>query len=708
MKRTLKENMMKIFYKIEDCSVLAVIRRGLTMLVPVLVVGAMACAILYFPNESFQYLIGEQMPVISLILKIIYQGTFGMFSMCLVISLSISYAMEKSEEVDNMFFYITTAVASFGMQIGMVGRETQLDILGYTGSFFALLVGSLSCAMFYRLRKVESISLRKYTVGMERIPANAIQSILPSAITIGSFAFLQYAVTAISGEESLYTLLKEIACRGFEGAGNGFFSAFLYTLLVHVLWVLGFQGSHMMETVALDNFSVIGKNVIFSKSFFDTFVMMGGCGTAVCVLIGIFLSSRKKRMRNIGKIALPTVIFNANEILNFGIPIILNPILAIPFICVPIMALVVSYGAVALGFVPCVAHEIKWTMPILFSGYMATGSIAGSILQLLIIVLGVAMYVPFLKMYEEIYELRMKEKIEKLIKGLQECEKKGESPDFLLRMDDTGMVARMLLQDLKVDLKNKKLYLVYQPQVNRKGKYLGGEALLRWKHSEYGYIYPPLIIYLATEGGILPKLERELVDMSVEAIRQISRKCEEDFKVSINITAHSLEWEIEKYIKEKLEEQNIPAEKLWLEITEQDVLTNSEVAAEKIRQLKKAGHKLLIDDFGMGHTSLIYLQSDYFDVVKLDGSLVRNILKGETNQNIVAAIVELGRKIGIGIIAEYVETEELKQKLEELGCYCYQGYLYGKPMPLEEFIEKLCENHLRISEETGWENEEGL
>jgi len=78
--------------------------------------------------------------------------------------------------------------------------------------------------------------------------------------------------------------------------------------------------------------------------------------------------------------------------------------------------------------------------------------------------------------------------------------------------------------------------------------------------------------------------------------------------------------------------------------------------------------------------------------VKLDGSLVRHILEKETNQKIVASIVELGRKLGIKVIAEYVETEEQRQKLDELGCHYYQGYLYGKPMLLEEFIENLCKN----------------
>ena len=105
-----------------------------------------------------------------------------------------------------------------------------------------------------------------------------------------------------------------------------------------------------------------------------------------------------------------------------------------------------------------------------------------------------------------------------------------------------------------------------------------------------------------------------------------------------------------------------------------------------VSHLKQLGHTLLIDDFGMGHTSLVYLQSNYFDVVKLDGSLVWDILKNTTDQKIVASVVDLGNKLGIHVIAEYVETEEQKEKLEELGCYWYQGYLYSKPVSLQDFI----------------------
>ena len=102
-------------------------------------------------------------------------------------------------------------------------------------------------------------------------------------------------------------------------------------------------------------------------------------------------------------------------------------------------------------------------------------------------------------------------------------------------------------------------------------------------------------------------------------------------------------------------------------MTEQDMLSNTDAVIQKLEHLKQVGHTLLIDDFGMGHTSIVYLQSNYFDVVKLDGSLVNTILENSTDQKIVASVVELGEKLGVKVIAEYVETEEQRDKLKELG-----------------------------------------
>ena len=194
------------------------------------------------------------------------------------------------------------------------------------------------------------------------------------------------------------------------------------------------------------------------------------------------------------------------------------------------------------------------------------------------------------------------------------------------------------------------------------------------------------VLYLAEAGKVLPELERFIIDEVTDGIVQTRAQYDSDFKISVNITAHSLLWDIEGYIRQTMEQKEIDAHMLWIEITEQDILLQTDVVVRKLEELKKQGHKLLIDDFGMGHTSLLYLQSEYFDVVKLDGSLTRPLLKSHTNQKIVRSIIELGQELGVNVIAEFVENREQRDLLDTLGCHCYQGYLYAKPLELEEFI----------------------
>ena len=296
------------------------------------------------------------------------------------------------------------------------------------------------------------------------------------------------------------------------------------------------------------------------------------------------------------------------------------------------------------------------------------------------------LYKKGLKINQRMEVYKAKRHVQVLIHELQEKEEQIDQPVFLTRGDHIGMISRMLLLDLKHAIKNKELYMLYQPQVYSDGICIGAEALLRWNHPVYGMIYPPLIIYLAEAGKVLPELERFIIDEVTDGIVQTRAQYDSDFKISVNITAHSLLWDIEGYIRQTMEQKEIDAHMLWIEITEQDILLQTDMVVRKLEELKKQGHKLLIDDFGMGHTSLLYLQSEYFDVVKLDGSLTRPLLKSHTNQKIVRSIIELGQELGVKVIAEFVENREQRDLLDTLGCHCYQGYLYAKPLELEAFI----------------------
>lgn len=682
------EKWIKLSLKIENNFFLTVVRRGLTMMIPLLLVGGISCALINLPfvDYSSDFMKNYLHGVIS-VLTSVYQGTFGLFSLALVITFSLSYGMERNETVDKIAMYIIVALGAYGAQLGLGTNHFDIESLGTTGGFTAIFVTLVSCYLYQKIREVPMLNLRKYTMGMESMCASALSAFVPMIFVVAAIMLFTRVLYLCFDVYSLHELFSNISCAVFDNLSNNFGSGILYTFMLHLLWLLGFHGSHLLEPVAQTTFANATGEALFSKSFFDTYIVMGGCGTTICVLLILLIFYRKERLGSLAKMSVPTVVFNLNEVLNFGIPIILNPIMGIPFILTPIACYCISYAATAIGFVPRLVSEVPWSTPIIVSGYIATDSIRGALLQIVCIGVGMAIYYPFIRMNKTLQEISAKERIKLLVNELQEKEQENDKPKFITRADSLGLISRMLIEDLKIAIEQDKLYLMYQPQVDISGRCIGAEALLRWNHPSYGMIFPPLIIYLAKEGEILQRLEEKLFDMATASIKRTGEEYDGEFKISVNITAKSLLWDVESCIDASLEKYNIPANRLWIEITEQDVISNADSVLDKLRRLDAKGHTLLIDDFGMGHTSLLYLQHKFFKVVKLDGSLVKNIDENDTNQKIVASVVELGRELGVEVIAEYVETERQRDLLNDLGCHWYQGYYYSKPILIDEFIE---------------------
>jgi EAL domain-containing protein (putative c-di-GMP-specific phosphodiesterase class I) len=232
--------------------------------------------------------------------------------------------------------------------------------------------------------------------------------------------------------------------------------------------------------------------------------------------------------------------------------------------------------------------------------------------------------------------------------------------------------------------------LYYQPQIDYDGSVFGVEALLRWKHDTYGFIYPPLAISLAEEANLIDSLGNWIFSQSCSDIRTIRQAGYEDLSLSVNVSAVQLEnEEFIPRLKEILEKNSLSRQLLQIEITEQIALAGSKKIIEQISSIKKLGIKLAMDDFGMGHSSLRYLKEYDFDTIKLDGSLVREVASSMNCRNIISSIVYLSKSLNCSVIAEYVEEEEQREALYELGCERYQGYLYSEPLPLDELLQYL-------------------
>ncbi len=694
MRESFKENLFRVSTFFDESNAFAAVRQGLVMLIPLIVIGSISLMIKSLPIPAYQKALESFCNgKILEILNYIYSGTFQIFSLALAVTTSVSYAMlnQKSktdrEIVSDCTILAILTLTSLVGHIGIQFDNFSITQLGTINTFTAIFIALISSWLYFKIRDTRLLHINRLETDVDGMYYNAVQSIIPAAIVIIIFAVANQLFQIFFKVDSVQECL-EIAVDAFLELFEIKALAGIATLfLTHLLWFFGFHGGNIIDVVVKENFAVIDSAEIYSKSFQDVFTIFGGCGSVLGLVIAILLFSKKRSMKNVAKLALPSVIFNISEVITFGLPIIYNPIFFIPFIIVPFMNYVVSYAAIFFGLVPNIVQKVEWTSPIILSGYQATESVAGSILQIVCLLMDVLIYLPFVRLFEEHSDKQMIKKVNLLVKELQSEEDANNITSLINRDDSLGGVARRMANDLKSAIKSKQLFLLFQPQVNCNDVCIGAEALIRWVHPIVGFVYPPLIIQLAKEMNMLNELEHYLFDEAAKAIADIQKEIDREFKISVNITNVSLmSDDFESTIANCVDKYKISRDKLWLEITEQEALSSSIDIADKIENLKKKGHKFLIDDFGMGHTSLLYLQTNHFEIVKLDGSLTKNIIENKRDADIIKSIIFLGESLNFTTVAEFVENREQRDKLKDLGVDAFQGYFYSKPIRLDEFI----------------------
>ena len=250
-------------------------------------------------------------------------------------------------------------------------------------------------------------------------------------------------------------------------------------------------------------------------------------------------------------------------------------------------------------------------------------------------------------------------------------------------MDDAAAERRTLEVDLRRAVSAGELVLHYQPQVRTEtGELTGFEALVRWNHPRRGMISPSIFIPLAEDSGLIVAIGEWVLRT---ACREAAR-WRHDLKVAINLSpcqfAHI---NLPDVICKILREENLLPERLELEITETVIINDMSRTLTLLHRLRDFGIKIAMDDFGTGYSSLATLQAFPFDRIKIDRSFVGRVGENEQAAAIVRAVLGLGRSLRMGVIAEGVETAEQIKFLAGESCEEVQGFLYGKPAPIETF-----------------------
>jgi diguanylate cyclase (GGDEF)-like protein/PAS domain S-box-containing protein len=241
--------------------------------------------------------------------------------------------------------------------------------------------------------------------------------------------------------------------------------------------------------------------------------------------------------------------------------------------------------------------------------------------------------------------------------------------------------------ELREAIEHNQFQLYYQIQVSSSGQALGAEALIRWQHPEDGYISPFNFIPLAEETGLILPIGEWVLNTACAQLKKWQQNpLTQNLVLAVNVSALQIHQEnFVEQLKSILQKHEITPERLKLELTESMLVENVSGIITKINTLRKIGVLFSLDDFGTGYSSLQYLKKLPINQLKIDQSFVRDILTDTNDRAIVRTIITMSHNLGIKVIAEGVETAEQKQYLLSEGCMNYQGYLFSKPVPIDEF-----------------------
>ena len=296
------------------------------------------------------------------------------------------------------------------------------DYLGATGLFTALIVGIVALEIYNAFRKMDSLKIKM----PEQVPpgvSRAFEVLIPTFLTLVVVGLIGWLVQITSGQYVNDLIKTAIQQPLLNIIGDNIVAVMFMYVLISLFWLVGIHGNNMLSAVKEPIFRPMlyantalfteGKTIALTPeikahgyytmnlTMMQMFAEWGGAGVTLSLIIAIFIFSKREDNRAIATLSIVPGLFNINETMTFGIPLVLNPILGIPFILAPVVCIFIGWLLINIHFCPYIVLEVPWTMPPILMGFLATGgSIMGAISQIIVIVVATLIYIPFLLIYE--------------------------------------------------------------------------------------------------------------------------------------------------------------------------------------------------------------------------------------------------------------------------------------------------------------------
>lgn len=679
------------------------VRDAYVTLLPMTIVGALALGLSQLPPlAAWLRTLGLPVPQSLQAVRLFFDATFGVMGLlgAMAIAARATRLLQQEDGLNRHSIVTVSAVAGVAFLVCVLPfKGPDFHVLGYSSVFQSIVVGVAVAECMHAL------ALRTEEWG-ERNLLEAGAS-LGYALQMTVFALLLFAALAVlrllGGHviDALLAFLQARAGQGGEpGPGSSIWLNPLFVLVNQLLWTVGINGGQLLLQLLEQGAWLVAPATTLhadhqaSLMFLNSYAHLGGAGATWGLILCCLWRARDPALRRLAWYSLLPAVLNVNELLLFGIPLILNRTLFLPFVLAPVTACLLSELALRLGLLHLGGASVTWSTPALVSGYLSSGGWAGVWVQLASILLSTLTYVPFLRRYEAQRGRALEGHFREALKSLSESAQLGALTQTLGRADAVGAVARSLLNEFRADLGTPRVHLAYQPQLDREGRLVGAEALLRWNHRVHGPISPALIVTLAEEGDLIDAVGHWTLNQAASDMRHWLDLGYRGFHVGVNMSPLQLEdpqWS--RRVAQVMRAHRLDVHDLELEITEGRALASTEQTDRSLAELANQGMLLSMDDFGMGSTSLLYMHRFKLHTIKLDGNLTRQVCQSGVDRDIISCVCRLGHSQGVEVVAEYVETEEQLLVLKALGCDRFQGWLYSRALPAEEFLAYLERHH---------------
>lgn len=403
----LEQKMLPIAGKLSSNKFLVAIRDGITLTMPLIIIGSLFMVIASFPVPGWETWLGD-VGVSGYLWKGV-DSSFGLIG--LVASFGIAHSLTKQYGVDGVssgIISLSTFITVTPFLSSDAGAGMPTGYMAAKGLFVAIILGLINGYVYqWFINKNIQIKLP------DTVPsavAKSFSAIIPGAVLI-TFWLIIFGLLDTFSLPNIHDIAQVVLGKPLGLLGSNIFGTIIVVALNSLFWFIGIHGGNVinsvMQPIWIANLDAnreayqAGQSLphIFTVAFMDNFVYIGGGGATIGLVLVMGYLARKKKTSKQTKVLAPITVvpglFNINEPTMFGLPVVLNVMLLVPFILAPIVNVVVAYSAMITGLVPSTRTVATWTMPPIISGFLTTGSLMGSVLQIVLIVLDILLYLPF-------------------------------------------------------------------------------------------------------------------------------------------------------------------------------------------------------------------------------------------------------------------------------------------------------------------------